>query len=46
MVAGLEVLTSVRTRAKGRGTTVYASAKLPTGETSKEFRLVHIEGVC
>ena len=39
MVAGLEVLASVRTRAEVRGTTVYASAKLSSLETSKVFQL-------
>ena len=34
-----------RTRAEGRGTTVYASAKYPLWETSKVFLLENVEGV-
>ena len=42
---GKDTLASVRTRAEGRGTTVYASAKYPLWETSKVFLLENVEGV-
>ena len=42
---GKDTLASVRTRAEGRGTTVYASAKYPAWETSKVFLLENVEGI-